>query len=530
MNDSTRIPVIVGVGQITDTVSPPEEARSPIDLIRDAALLAAHDSGAGEQLYRNLDSITVIRLFGDSVPRFKSPFGSPANPPWSLALRLGAQPGDLVYPPAGGDSPQVMLARACERIAQGQSQAALVAGGEALRTELAARRAGLKLQWDEDAPKVPDTLEAAPSMYTAAEEAHGMRSAIAMYALIGQALRAVDGQSMDQYRAKSAELFARFAAVAKDNPLATRRDGCSAADLATVSAENPYVGFPYTKRMVASAYIDQAAAVLVVSEARADELSIPTAKRVYLHGTAHAHDSWFVSERSHLHTSPAMRLTASHALAQSGKRLDEMAFLDLYSCFPSAVQMACRELGIAAGDARGLTVTGGLPFFGGPGNNYVTHAIAQMVDCVRKRPGSWGLVGANGGLVTKQSMGVYSTVRPATPFRIDDAAIQAEIDRAQALVLAASPIGPATVETYSVLHGKQGPETGLIFGRLDATGERFVANTPSDPKTMAALEAIDCLRLPGFVKQHDGRNIFTPDFSRVSPLASLLSPEYLSSL
>lgn len=512
--DTTRVPVIVGVGQVTDTHSPPAAARSPIDLIRDAARAAADDSGAGLRLLQGLDSVTVIRLFGDSVPRFRSPFGTLRNPPWSLAQRLGAHAArDLVYPPMGGDSPQVMLTRACERIARGESQAALIAGGEALRTELAARRAGLPLDWREDAPSDPDTLAPLRGMYTDAETAHGMRSAIAMYALIGQALRAAAGQSADDYRLASARLFARFAAVARDNPLATRREGYSPEQLATVSPHNPYVGFPYTKHMIASAYIDQSAALIVVSQARADELGIAQDRRVHLHGAAHAHDPWFVSERVHLDHSPAMRLTARHALAQAGQRLEDLAFLDLYSCFPSAVQMACKELGLDQDDRRGFTVTGGLPFFGGPGNNYVTHAIAEMVQRVRGRPGSYGMVGANGGLVTKQAVGIYSTQPPQQPFESDDAAIQAEIDREPTLRLAQAPQGEATIETYAVLHGRSGPETGLVFGRLAATGERFVAKTPSDAATLERLERDEALGLRGRVQPRESLNVFVPDFA-----------------
>ncbi|HQN13473.1 MAG TPA: acetyl-CoA acetyltransferase, partial [Quisquiliibacterium sp.] len=160
--DKTRIPVIVGTGQVTDTTSKPEEGRSPLQLMHDAVKLAAADSGAQDQgaaLLRGLDSVTVIRLFADTLPRFASPFGKLANAPWSIAQRVGAANAtDLVCPPQGGDSSVVMLARACERIAQGESQAALVVGGEALRTELAAKRAGLQLQWGEDAPTTPNQL------------------------------------------------------------------------------------------------------------------------------------------------------------------------------------------------------------------------------------------------------------------------------------------------------------------------------------------------------------------------------------
>lgn len=512
MTDKTRLPVIVGSGQVTDTTSTPDKGRSPLELMHAAALQAAEDSGAGERLLKSLDAITVIRLFADTLPRFASPFGKIVNPPWSLAQRLGAQPTDLVYPPQGGDSPQVMMARACERIANGESQAALIVGGEALRTELAARRAGLQLQWGEEAPARPDELDGVKSMYTAAEEAHGMRSAIAMYAMIGQALRKSAGQTVAQYREESARLFSRFAAVARDNPLATRRAGYSAEAIATVTPENPYVGFPYTKLMTASAYIDQSAAVVVVSEARADELGIAREKRVYLHGTAAAHDPWYVSDRASLDASPAMRLTAQHALAQAGCKLEDVSFFDIYSCFPSAVQIACKELGIAADDPRGLTVTGGLSYFGGPGNNYVTHAIAEMVQRVRARPGSFGLVMANGGLVTKEAVGLYSTAPPRGPFVREPASlIQDEIDREPKAPFTDSPQGSATIETYAVLHGKAGPESGVLFGRLTQTGERFAAQTPADPRLLAKLETEEALGLRGTVSQVDGKNLFTPE-------------------
>lgn len=511
--DKTRIPVIVGAGQVTDTTSPPESARSPLQLMLDAAQLAAADSGGGADLLRSLDSVTVIRLFSDTVPRFASPFGKLVNPPWSLAQRLGAAPTDLVYPPQGGDSPQVLLARACERIAQGQSQAALIVGGEALRTELAAKRAGLSLQWGEEAPSLANGLDGVKDMYTVEEEAHGMRSAIAMYGLIGQALRGAAGQTVDEYRESSARLFAGFAAVAQANPLATRRAGYSAEAIATITADNPYVGFPFTKLMTASAFIDQSAAFIVVSEARADELGIPVAKRVYLHGSAAAHDQWFVSDRPRLDASPAMRLTAQHALAQAGRSLDEVAHFDIYSCFPSAVQIACKELGISPDDPRGLTVTGGLPYFGGPGNNYVTHAIAEMVQRVRGQPGSFGLVMANGGVVTKEAVGLYSTQRPSQPFVREPASlIQDEIDQQPAQRLNHTPQGEAEIETYAVLHGKNGPEKGVLFGKLVATGERFLANTPGDAETLQRLQRTEALGLRGRVSRVDGINVFVPAF------------------
>jgi len=506
-----RQPVLIGVGQITDLQTPPLSARAPLDLMRDAALAAARDAGLPATTLARLDSVAVVRSFADSIPRFRSPFGTPVHAPWSLARRLQAdQATDLHYGPVGGDTPQRLVARACQRIADGASELALVAGAEALRTELAARRAGIARDWHEDAPEAPLAPAREAPLYSAAEEAHGMRSALAMYALIGQVVRAAAAQGPDAYRHASAVLMARFAAVAHDNPLAAQRRAWTAAELATPTDDNPYVASPYTKRLVASAYTDQSAAVLVASRRLADALGAPPQRRVYLAGAAHAHDTWLVSERAALHRAPALRAAADAALAQAGLDLSRIDFLDLYSCFPSAVQIACAELGLAADDPRSLTVTGGLPYFGGPGNNYVLHAIAETVQRVRRRPGSAGLVAANGGLMTKQAAGVYTQRPPERPApRELDPALR--VDAPAALRLCERPAGAASIETWTVLHDRNGPVQGLLFGRLRATGERFLARTASDAATLQRLQRGDALGRAGQVRQQDGCNLFDAD-------------------
>jgi acetyl-CoA C-acetyltransferase len=511
MSDRDRRPVIVGVAQLTDTTTPPERARAPADLMAAAARAAAADSGAGDALLRAIDSLTVIRLFCDSSPRFRSPFGRMRNPPWSVARRIGASPGELLYPIGGGNTPQVMLSRACERIARGECQAALVVGGEALRTELAARRAGIALDWSEDAPTEPDELGGHRLGYSDHEALHGVRAALNVYPMIENAIRGARGRTIAQHRDAMGRLLARFAAVAKDNPLATRRRGYGADEITTASAENPTIGFPYTKLMNASVYVDMAAAVLVCSSARADALGIAPARRVFLHGCAQGDDHWHVTERLELHRSPALRHVVADTLGMAGRRVADVDLFDLYACFSSAVEIACEEIGLAEDDPRGLTVTGGLPYFGGPGNNYVTHAIAEMVQRLRARPGRFGLVTANGNYVTKHAAGLYSTAPLAGPWRRDDPGrLQARLDALPKAPFTATPEGPATVETYTVVHGRRGPEMGIVFGRLAEGGARFVAVTPDDPATLADLEARDALGRPGRVRAQAGRNLFTP--------------------
>ena len=238
---------------------------------------------------------------------------------------------------------------------------------------------------------------------------------------------------------------------------------------------------------------------------------MPQDRRVYLHGCADAHDHWYVSDRRDFHSSPAMRTVAREAFAMAGMTVAEMDHLDLYSCFPSAVEIACAEMGIAEDDPRGLTVTGGLPYFGGPGNNYVTHAIAETMDRLRARPGTRGLVTGNGNYLTKQSAGIYSTEPPERPFAPKDpASYQAAIDADTGPPVTDTPQGRATIETWTVMHHRGGPAYAILYGRL-GDGTRFIANTPDDPALLAEMTARDWLGAPGRVTTKDGRAVFVPD-------------------
>jgi acetyl-CoA C-acetyltransferase len=281
----------------------------------------------------------------------------------------------------------------------------------------------------------------------------------------------------------------------------------------TVDEDNRWIGFPYPKLMNAHAFIDQAAAVVMTSVAIARELGIPRDKWVFLHGCAEAHDHWYVSERPALHASPAIHAASRQALAMAGKTLADIDVIDLYSCFASAVQIGASEIGLAEDDPRGLTITGGLPYFGGPGNNYVTHSISEMMRRMRARPGAFGLVTANGNYVTKHAFGVYSTAAPAGRWRRESPGVlQAQLDGLAKAPFTEAPRGTASIETYTVMHGRAGPEFAVVFGRLDATGQRFIANLPDDPVGLWELQNRDSIGRRGQVQRAgDGRNLFTPD-------------------
>lgn len=509
--DESKIPILVGCGQITQREADPTKALSPIDLTAAAVKEAGADSGAGDALIKSLDTLIVLRSFSDTSWRFACPFGRYENPPAAIASRVGLNDAKrLIYTQPGGNMPQWSVNRLSEMITRGEVRAAMITGGEALATQKAAQRAGLSLDWSESSSVEPASWGVAKRGWNDNEERHRMAGAIFAYPLFENSIRGFHERSVAEHMQSMGQLLASFAKVAADNPLADRRDGYSAEQIATLSETNPYIGFPYTKLMNSNAFIDQAAAVCVTSVAHARKLGIAEDRWVYLHGCADAYDHWYISDRHNFHSSPAMRIVARETLAMADMTLDDMDHFDLYSCFPSAVEIASREMGIALDDPRGLTVTGGLPYFGGPGNNYVTHSIAQMMNRVRAAPGSKGMVTANGNYVTKQSAGVYSTQPPSKAFAPrDPTSYQVEIDSDKGPAVAEQANGNAHVETYTVMHDRKGPSYAIVFARL-GDGRRCIANTPDDPALLHAMVSEEFLGANGVVSHADGINTFTP--------------------
>lgn len=507
--DST--PVLVGCGDVTDLTTPVEAGRSPFDLIAEAGRRALADAVA-PGLGQAIDTVAMLRLFSDTSHRFATRLGTSTNPPRSVAQRLGITAGRHLYTWNGGNMPQYLVNQFAEAISRREMRAAVVLGGEALRTQHGVERANLDVSWHEDPGGEPELIGEPRRGWSDHEDRHNMRAAITMYPLFENAIRGRRQHSVPEHLLAMGRLFARFAAVAAQNPLATRRQGFSAERLATVDADNRWVGFPYPRLMNANAFIDQAAAFVMTSVGTARELGVPQYKWVYLHGCADGHDHWYVSERSDLASSPAIGGGARRALAMAGRTLADIGVLDLYSCFPSAVEIGCEEIGLAEDDPRGLTITGGLPYFGGPGNNYVTHSISEMMRRLRADPGSFGLVTANGNYVTKHSFGVYSTAPVAGAWRRESPGVlQAELDALPKAPFTEQPAGRARIETYTVMHGKNAPEFAVVLGRLDATGERFLANTPADAATLVDLRDRDSLGRGGTVHHRDGHNTFVPD-------------------
>jgi acetyl-CoA C-acetyltransferase len=382
--------VIVGVAQ-TLRRPDPALASDPVDMMVDALRLAAADSGAGAALLARADSI--------AVPKVVSwPYRDPAA---LVAQRLGITAAETVYCSDGGNTPQRLVSDAADAILTGSQDVVLLVGAEAVFTRQRARKRGLWLDWLKQEEGTPTRTVGEPTPgLSETEVERGLSTPVQVYPLFENALRAADGLGAAEHRSRIAALWSRFSAVSASNPHAWSPGARSPEEIATATAENRMVAWPYTKLLCANSATDQAAAVIVCSVEAAARAGVPRDRWVFPWSGADAHDHWYLSERADLHSSPALRLAGSAALRLAGLGLDDLAHLDLYACFPSAVQIAAAELGLGLDDPRELTVTGGNTFAGAPGNNYGMHSIARMVEVLRADPGARGLVTGVGWYLT----------------------------------------------------------------------------------------------------------------------------------
>ncbi len=488
MNLPTDTPVLVGVGQVVRhwRAGSADSAPSPQGLRGEATRRALADSGAGQALAAAIDRVIVVRTMLDSVPGAPQPFGRCANPPGTLAADTGLAPREAIYSQVGGDQPQTLVNESVAAIHAGECRAILLAGAEATAAMKAAVRAGMALDWSASADGEAIDRGLGPRLLSAYDIANGLGAPTQTYPAFENALAARLGGGPAAHRARMSTLWAGFSAVAARNPFAQFPVERDAGFLSTPSAANYPVADPYLKWDVAQDAVNQGAAVILTSVGEADRLGIAQSKRVYLHGHASARDL-SPSERPDLSRSLATDLVLRQALDTSGLTAADLTLVDLYSCFPVAVLLAAEALGIdPLVSPVPLTLTGGLPFFGGAGNNYSMHAIAAMVVACRASPGARGLVLANGGFLSKEAAGVYSSEPQPGWAPVSSTAIQAECDTQVGPPLL-SQDATGGLESYTVTYARGEPARGYAYLRT-VDGARLLAKTArGDAAKLAAL-------------------------------------------
>ena len=472
MSDADRTPVLVGVAQLEQRASDPLAAKEPLTLMIEAVRAAAEDAAAPELLQR-AGAVRVVRGMW--------PYSNPAAVVAEAIGNSGAKTGVTTW---GGNSVQSALSVSALEIAAGTHDAVILTGAECGQTQARARRAGVELDWHE-APGEPDERFGVElKMRHRIEAQRGIAQPIEMYPIFENALRHARGESLEGHIERVSELWAGFSRVAAGNPHAWIREEKTAEEIRTPSAINRPVSFPYPKFMNSNSNVDQASALILCSAGLARRLGVPADRWIHPWAATEAHDTYAVSNRDNLHTSPGIRIAGGRCLELAGLDVDAIDHVDIYSCFPSAVQVSAAELGLS--EARPLTVTGGLTFGGGPLNNYVMHAIARMAQVLRDNPGEKGLVTSNGGFLTKHAFGIYSTEPPPAGAFLHEEP-QAQVDATPTRQVATEHEGEVEVEGYTVMYGAHGPAKG-IAACLTSGGERTWGNT-EDADVLQAMVA-----------------------------------------
>ncbi len=465
---SPKTPIIVGVSHIEQRISDWKDGKQPLELMIEAVSAALQDASP-QDLAQEIDAVHTIK--GQWWYE---------NPAAAVAGALGIRNAETGLSGLGGNMVQYVLSQAALDIQNGNKSMVIMTGAECGNVLAKSRRAGEKVTW-QTAPGTPDrTFEKGGFGANQQEREVGLFGATTWYGLFENALRAAKGETIDEHMKRVSEMWARFSEVAAGNPDAWIRQAVTAEEIRTPSPTNRPVTFPYPKLMNSNNNVDQAAALVLCDTETAARLGIPESKWIYPWAATHGSDTEQVSHRDNLYSSPAIRISGARCLELASVGKDELAYVDVYSCFPSAVQVAVNELGL--GYDRALTITGGLTFGGGPLNNYVMHAIVRMVRLLREDTNAVGLVTSNGGLLTKHAFGVYSARPPQQPFQYEDC--QAEIDQCPTRELA-DHAGDAVIESYVVMYGPDGPSRGIVAALTDE-GARTWAMT-EDAELMADM-------------------------------------------
>lgn len=489
-----RTPVLVGVGQHTARDVVVDDA---LTIVHAAATAALADTGQ-PRVTSKLDACWVVNVLTTSD----------AAPATRLGDRLALPAGGRLTTTIGGNTPVALLARACDLVASGSARGVLVAGGEAGNSAAAARRRGEQLarppSGEADEVVGDDRLGSGP-----AELAVGLALPSMLYPWFESVLAARSGRTLDEQRTWLGGFMATLGERATQHPeLAWFPERRTAAEISEVSPQNRMVAEPYTKHMNSILEVDQGAAFVVLAAGEAEALGIARDRWVFPWSVASCTDVFYPSERPDLGRSPGIAAAAGAALAAAGRTIDDIGYIDLYSCFPSAVEMGAEALGVALDDPRGLTLTGGMPAFGGPGNNYATHGIAMAVGRLRDDPDALALTTGLGWYVTKHSVAVLgggpSPGGWRHPGTEDD---QARID-ASARGVVVDAEGPAVVVAGTVVHQRGGgPASAPVLVDLP-DGVRAVATAATD--VAAAVSGSALVGQPVVLRRGEGASLWEP--------------------
>jgi acetyl-CoA C-acetyltransferase len=472
--DRKKTPVLVGQAQLAHREKTALQL-DPLSMMAEVARMAVKD--AGLQNIPRVDTLYVVNCISKVL-------NEPAR---DLSKIIGIDPSETGYTAIGATAPQWFVNLAAKKIYSGESEWVLICGAEAFYTSQQLPPMGMSLAryfTDDEASLLASHVGDVRRPLTDIEMRYGLVLPVHIYSLFENALRARKGQSMKEHTDEIASFCAGMSAVASQNRFAWSKKTYTAHDIAAVDGQNRMIAYPYTKRMCANMQVNQAACVLMTSMACAEDAGVPKDKMIFFRGGGEAEDSYFVSERPDLWASPSVAEAVEQALSQVPLTLDEVQYLDLYSCFPVASRITADMLGVSPDNSRPLTVTGGMPYFGGPGNNYAMHAICHMMEILRENPDSFGLVQALSWFISKHCAGLYSAKPGNTTWTPSAAKEKKKYPRVNVL---SAFSGEGTIETYCLSCDREGnPEYAVVFGR-DNQKNRFLAKVANQDNILEEM-------------------------------------------
>ena len=489
-------PIIIGAAQYTQ----PRETKNPqdpLEIIARVSELAIEDTG-----------INNLNEFIDTVYMVFSASWSYEDAPGELSEKLGIKPSVKVLSKGGGNSSLRLLNQAALSITERKNKMVLITGGETWYTTSLARKGKVTLKWPELKKSIYPEAGSMKQL-SKLEQKYSFHIPSISFAIFETALRAASGRSLGEHQLHVGKLFERFSKVASNNPFAWFKEFYTAQEIFTPTPKNRNVNHPYTKRMCSNPFVDQSGAILLTTQEFAEELNIEPSKWVYLMGGGNLQNIFNITQRPSLTKSPAVKHASRLSLAQAGLEIEQIDLFDFYSCFPSMVQIIRNALKIKEEDPRPLTITGGMPFFGGPWSNYSLHPVITAVDLIRKNPSLKIMQVANGGYNTHLSVGIYGKTPPIKPWSIDEfSEVQQEILKEELPKPVEVANGILTIEAYTIIYKRDGsPDFGIVIGYLE-NGSRTLAILREDSKTLKNLSQQELIgnQLNIFHNSEDGFN------------------------
>ena len=487
--DKKKIPVLVGAAQLTNREKT-EKQKNPVEFMAEACRMAAKDAAISD--LGGIDTICIVNCLSRILEK----------PGENLAKILGIESARTNYSTIGGVTPQWFVNENAEKIYTGKAEVVLICGAESFYTKEKIPHFGTAFEYYVSNYDKPGAMFVGDKRqpYTHNEIRYGLTLPIPMYAMVENALRAHWGKTMEDHMLELSSFCSDFSKIASKNQHSWSKKFMSAKEIATPTDKNKMVVFPYTKAMCANMSINQAAAVIMTNLEKAEAYGISKDKMIFLRGSGAAEDNFLVSERPELWASPSVSEAVDLALNSVPVSLDEIPFLDFYSCFPCVPRIVREMLKISPTDPRPLTVTGGLASFGGAGNNYTMHAICQMMDILREKPESFGMIHAISWFLSKHSIGIYNAKPGEIPWTPHDP--KKKRIKYPAVNVVDKMEGKGTVESFIVKYDRDGqPNDAVLMGR-DQAGNRFIANVESGNGSIEQMTKEEPIGKMGDVK-HD---------------------------